>query len=189
MTPASHPRRAAFAGALALVLVLSRMTGALLMWLIGDDSLPSVPTTVDEPTEASSGENPASASSGSLPYAGRTAPAFTLKDPDGRLISLSDSQGSPVLINFWATWCGPCEVEMPAIQAAFQKHQDDGLSVRAIAVDDTAANVRQFFDKRGLTFQPLLDDGTVARAYPVFGIPTSFFPDRTGKSLPCTPGC
>ena len=80
-----------------------------------------------------------------------------------------------MLINFWATWCGPCEIEMPAIEAAYKDHQEDGLTVLAVAVDDSANNVRRFFEKHRLTFRPLMDDGEVARAYQVFGLPTSFF--------------
>jgi peroxiredoxin len=69
---------------------------------------------------------------------------------------------------------------MPAIQAVYETHREEGFAVLAIAVDDTAENVRGFFERHGLTFQPLMDDGTVSRAYRVFGLPTSFFVGPTG---------
>ena len=112
---------------------------------------------------------------------GETAPDFTLIDLEGQPVSLSDWQGRPVLINFWATWCGPCEVEMPAVQAAYEAHQEDGLVVLAVAVEDTAENVERFFAKHDLTFQPLMDDGVVSRAYRVPGLPTSFFVNADGQ--------
>jgi peroxiredoxin len=70
---------------------------------------------------------------------------------------------------------------MPTIQTAFEKHQADGLMVLAIAVDDDRDDVQRFFDKYDLTFQPLLDDGTVASMYQVFGLPTSFFINADGE--------
>ncbi len=85
------------------------------------------------------------------------------------------------MINFWASWCGPCEVEMPAIQAAYQAHQEDGLVVLAVAVDDSVKNVQRFFDEHDLTIWPLMDDGNVSRAYQVFGLPTSYFVGPDGK--------
>jgi len=123
----------------------------------------------------------APSSTDGTPIMQRPAPDFTLPDPGGNPVSLSEWRGRPVLINFWATWCGPCEVEMPTIQAAYEKHQADGLIVLAVAVEDNADDVRRFFDSYGLTFQPVLDDGTTARSYAVFGLPTSFFVDAEGQ--------
>jgi peroxiredoxin len=70
---------------------------------------------------------------------------------------------------------------MPIIEAAYQEHQEDGFVVLAVAVDDSETHVRRFFDKQGLTILPLIDDGTAARAYQVFGLPTSFFIGSDGK--------
>ena len=110
-----------------------------------------------------------------------TAPNFRLPDSRGNTLSLADYHGKVVILDFWATWCGPCKLEMPAIQAAYQMHQEDGLVVLAIAVDDSVSNVRRFFDEYGLSFQPLMDDGTVSRAYQVFGLPTSVFIGSDGN--------
>jgi cytochrome c biogenesis protein CcmG/thiol:disulfide interchange protein DsbE len=172
MSHSPHPKRSNLAGILVLALVIVLLAGALLVRLVGTDG-----ATLETGAGAQAGETTTdeSRSAQSLPREGYTAPDFTLEGLDGQPVSLSDWRGRPVLINFWATWCGPCEVEMPTIQAAFQAHQGEGFVVLAVAVDDSAQNVRRFFEKYELTLQPLLDDGTASRAYQVFGLPTSYF--------------
>jgi peroxiredoxin len=162
-------------GPLVLILAVILLAGALLVRLAGDD-VPSLPTeAATEAARAESYKGPA--------REGRPAPDFTLLDLDGRPVSLSDWRGRPVLINFWATWCGPCEVEMSDIQAAYEAHAEQDFVVLAVAVDDNAQNVRRFFEKHNLTFQPLLDDGQVSGAYQVFGLPTSFFVNADGHII------
>jgi thiol-disulfide isomerase/thioredoxin len=181
MASTAQPKSAGVTGLLVLALIILLLAGAVLVRLVGDDS--AVVTTEAPGQVMGLSDNDASAAeapSGPL-RKGAVAPDFTLADLDGRPISLSDWQGRPVLINFWATWCGPCEVEMPTIQAAHDAHQEDGLVVLAVAVDDSAKNVRGFFDDRDLTLQPLMDDGTVASIYQVFGLPTSYFVAANGK--------
>ena len=113
---------------------------------------------------------------------GDMAHAFTLSDLEGNEVALSDFQGRPVLINFWATWCAPCRLEMPEIQKAFETHQDAGLAVLALNYDEQADDVGKFFyDELGLTFTPLLDEGAqVAEAYGAVGLPATFFIDPEG---------
>lgn len=109
------------------------------------------------------------------------APDFTLKTLDGRTVSLSDFRGKAVLINFWASWCMPCRVEMPAIERAYRRYRAEGFEVLAIDIEETPETVQDFVNELGLTFTVLLDeDGTVAQQYFVRGIPTSFFLDRQG---------
>jgi len=151
--------------------------GAVLVRVLGDTGAPATLGTINPSEESVAGETP---STGQL-RAGIIAPDFELSDLNGNQVRLSDFSGRPVLINFWATWCGPCEVEMPIIEAAFQAHGKDGLAVLAIAVDDSPASVQRFFDERELSFHPLLDDGTVSRVYQVFGLPTSYFVAADGK--------
>lgn len=117
------------------------------------------------------------------PVAGHPAPDFTLKTPDGREISLSDFKGRPVIINFWATWCGPCRVEMPHLQAAYEAHQKDGLVVLGVNLTerDNPTDIPDFLAEFGLTFPVVLDEsGNVAKTYRIFGQPASVFVDRKG---------
>lgn len=113
---------------------------------------------------------------------GNLAHDFQLQDLTGRSLSLSDFRGQPVIINFWATWCAPCRIEMPELQASFEKYKDDGLVILALDQDESPEVVRSFFhDELGLTFTPLLDvDQAVALQYGVFNFPTSFFINGDG---------
>jgi len=86
-----------------------------------------------------------------------------------------------VLINFWATWCGPCRAEMPIIQAAYERYREQGLVVLAVDVQEGPTFVERFAQQSGLTFTILYDrDGSVSDRYRIRGIPTSFFVDRQG---------
>jgi len=115
------------------------------------------------------------------PVAGALAPDFTLVNLEGDRVRLSDFHGQPVLINLWATWCGPCRIEMPAIQSRFEKYQDDGFAVLAVNFDEQRADVQAFRDEFGLTFQILLDPGAeVQKLYRNRSYPSSFFIDRAG---------
>ncbi|NIM92500.1 MAG: redoxin domain-containing protein [Anaerolineales bacterium] len=115
------------------------------------------------------------------PVLNAPAPDFTLTNLEGDEVSLSDFQGQPVLINFWATWCAPCRIEMPAIQDRFERFSTDGLAVLAVDFDEPASDVQAFGDELGLTFDLLLDPGAeIQRLYLVQGYPTSFFVDREG---------
>ncbi len=116
------------------------------------------------------------------PTVGDTAVNFTLTDLNNTPISLTQFQGHPIILNFWATWCAPCRVEMPELQAAYEAHQDDGLIILALDQDETPEQVRAFFDEMDLTFIPVIDEnGTVSRQYGVFNFPTSFFINGEGQ--------
>ncbi len=109
---------------------------------------------------------------------------FTLRDLDGNPVTLSQFGGRPVIINFWATWCGPCRIEMPHLQAAFEQRQDDGLVILALDQDEAADTVAAFFyDEFGLTFTPVLDEGKLtAQNYGLVGtLPTSVFINPDGE--------
>ncbi len=115
-----------------------------------------------------------------LPEKGAPAPDFTLQDLQGRQLTLSDLRGSFVLVNFWATWCGPCRVEMPALQSRFERYSPD-LRVVAVNFDEPQDTVQAFADELGLTFDILLDPGAkVQDLYRIRGYPTSIFVDREG---------
>lgn len=114
---------------------------------------------------------------------GDPAPPFSLQDADGNTVALSDFAGRPVMINFWATWCAPCRLEMPELQAAYETHADDGFVILALNQDESVAQIDAFYDELGLTFPALLDTNMiVATAYGAFSIyPSSYFIDRAGN--------
>ncbi len=114
---------------------------------------------------------------------GNTAPDFELPALEGENISLSSLRGSPVLLNFWATWCPPCREEMPYLQSIHQKWSGMGLRILAIDVGESPSTVRKFIEERAFTFTVLLDaDQRVAlEKYNVRNIPTSYFIDKEGK--------
>jgi peroxiredoxin len=115
------------------------------------------------------------------PVVGAPAPNFTLRGLDGADVTLADLRGQVVLLNFWATWCGPCEAEMPAIQDRYETFKDSGLTVLAVNLAEPEADVRAFVERLGLTFTILLDPSeTVFDLYRVRGYPTTFLVDRAG---------
>ncbi len=115
------------------------------------------------------------------PVVGALAPDFTLANLEGENISLSDFNGQPVLINLWATWCGPCRIEMPTIQSRFEEYRDEGFIVLAVNFDEQRTDVQAFRDEFGLTFQMILDPGAeVQKLYRTRSYPSSFFVDRNG---------
>lgn len=109
--------------------------------------------------------------------AGDQAYSFALTNLDGAPVALNDFAGQPVLVNFWATWCPPCRLEMPEFQRAIEAHEQDGLVILAINEYEDADTVRSFFsDEMGFTFTALLDsEGAVGKAYGATGLPASFF--------------
>ena len=108
---------------------------------------------------------------------------FALQGVDGQAVTLSQFIGQPILVNFWATWCGPCRIEMPEIQAIWEEHKDDGLVVLALDQSETAEDVQAYFDELGLTFTPLLDEGNdTAKNFGLQGtLPASVFINPDGE--------
>ena len=112
---------------------------------------------------------------------GNLAPDFQLQNLDGQTVSLSNLRGKPVLINFWATWCGYCVDEMPYIQEIYEAWLAQGLEVLAINDAESAARVKDFIQDNSLSFTVLLDTSRrVAQQYNVTGYPRTFFIDKDG---------
>ena len=114
---------------------------------------------------------------------GMPAPDFQLKSLDGQTVSLGSLRGRPVMLNFWATWCGPCRVEMPFIQGVFEDSDwaEQGLMVLGVNLGDSPSAVRSFMEDNGLSFTVLLDaDQSAAQDYNIRGIPTTYFIDKNG---------
>ena len=124
---------------------------------------------------------------------GKPAPAFTLTTLDGKKVSLSDYKGHPVLVNFWATWCGPCKIEMPWFEEFNKQYAAEGFVILGLADDvdagkDTITKVAQ---KTGVTYPILLTDGKVQKSYAPGGmdyLPMSFYVDRNGVIVEETAG-
>ncbi len=112
---------------------------------------------------------------------GNPAPDFQLQSLDGQTVSLGNLQGKPVLINFWATWCGPCRSEMPYIQEIYEEWTNKGLLGLAINIGESSSKAEEFMQSNSLSFAVLLDTKQdVAQRYNITGIPTTFFIDKDG---------
>jgi peroxiredoxin len=112
---------------------------------------------------------------------GSPAPDFELDDLDGNRVKLSDLRGRPVVLNFWATWCGPCRVEMPAIEQVYQTYREQGVVVLGVDVQEPPAKVSEFVKNGNFSWRFALDSrGEVMRQYRVVGLPTSVFIDKDG---------
>jgi thiol-disulfide isomerase/thioredoxin len=115
---------------------------------------------------------------------GFIAPDFKLSDINGKEYQLSDLQGKMVIVNVWASWCKPCQYEMPAMQKIYEKYSDKDLILLAVnnTYQDNLADVIEFVDVNKLTFPILLDvEGEVSNLYQVQALPSTYFIDRSGK--------
>ena len=133
-----------------------------------------------EPAETTINQLP---TGGDILAVGDLAYDFALTDVEGNLVQLSHLSGKPVIINFWATWCGPCLVEMPELEAAYQAYQDEGLVILALDQQESAEDVAQFFNEMELSFTAVLDEeGLISELYGVANIlPTTFFINGDGE--------
>jgi peroxiredoxin len=115
----------------------------------------------------------------------RAAPDFYLRSLDGEPLRLSDLQGKPVLVNFWAAWCTSCREEMPDLIKAYEQNKANGLVVIGVNLREAEPRVRDFVDEFGMPFPVVFDrNGEVARTWriggPSQGVPSSYFIDRQG---------
>ena len=153
--------------AVAVALVVA--IGALFAWreLGGDDGPPSVIEVSEAALRVEIGQ---------------PVPDFRLDTPDGGELRLSDFRGQAVVLNFWATWCGPCRAEMPELQSIYDEHAAAGtLTVLGIDEMESADAVNGFIAALALTFPMALDrSGEVAERYGLIGLPGTFFIDAEG---------
>lgn len=117
------------------------------------------------------------------PHKGFKAPNFTLETVDASSYSLSDLRGQVILINFWASWCPPCQAEMPDLLKVYEDYNQEGFIILAInsTIQDTLEDARSFVQVNQLSFPILIDPtGEVTEAYQIRALPTSLFIDRNG---------
>ena len=118
---------------------------------------------------------------GQAPQVGKPAPDFKLLGLDSQMTSLKDYRGKPVILNFWATWCGPCRYEMPFFQQVWEEKSGEGLVILAVNIGEKVSEVKGFIDETGFTFPVLLDSNQdVTLKYNVRSIPSTFFIDSSG---------
>jgi peroxiredoxin len=112
---------------------------------------------------------------------GRPARNITLETLDGTEVSLSDYEGSVVLVNFWATWCPPCRAEIPSFEAAYEAHKDEGFVVLGVDVEESPDRVAPFVAEFQMTYPILLDEkGKIVQEWRARGLPMSLVVDRDG---------
>lgn len=113
----------------------------------------------------------------------RPAPPFTLKDANGKSVSLFDYKGKVVLLNFWATWCGPCKIEIPWFMEFEKKYKDRGFAVIGVAMDEEGWEVvRPYIQEKKINYRIVMGNDSVAASYGgVDSLPTTFLIDRQGR--------
>ena len=128
---------------------------------------------------------PSSLPTGELKSEGqrKQAPNFSLKDADGNAVNLSDYRGKVVLVNFWATWCGPCEAEIPWFIEFEKKYKDQGFAVLGVSMDDDGwKSVRPYVASHKINYRVMIGSELVSQQFgEIESLPTSFVLDRAGR--------
>ncbi len=121
---------------------------------------------------------------------GYQAPGFTVRNLQGNRVTLADFKDKVVIVNLWATWCGPCRVEMPGFEKLYRRFRSEGLTILGVSLDkDADDKVEKFVDDHDLSFPILLDDrGEVEKRYSTFTIPSTYVIDRTGRIVAVVDG-
>lgn len=179
--PASSKMRLVAVAATAIALVAISIP---FVWQPHAESDPSATLAADVTPAASHDSTAASADSGACMANAKPANFdFTIKDLEGRDVALSAYKGKVVLLNFWATWCGPCKAEIPGFVELQEKYKDD-LVIVGFSVDDTADKAKVFAAEYKMNYPILLGEGRedVQDAYgPIWGIPASFLISKDGR--------
>lgn len=124
---------------------------------------------------------PAASTAGNIAD-GANAPAFQLASMNGKPLSLGELKGQVVLINFWASWCGPCRQEMPILEQLYHSYQAAGFTLVGVNVEPNANDAQKFLKGTPVSFPILFDpDSKVSKLYEVTGMPSTVILDRNGK--------
>ncbi len=166
---------------LAIILLVALLVvGCRLSPAPSGGTVPTTPTPQPAPAPTTTVPSPTPTVTEGI-QVGNLAPNFKLPDLGGQIISLADLRGKPVLINFWATWCPPCKLEMPYLQQIYDVWMVKGLVLLAIDIGESSSTVTEFMSANNLSLPVVLDiDKKVALTYGIAAIPTTFFIDRNG---------
>ena len=130
---------------------------------------------------------------------GKVAPALTLADLNGNKVSLASYKGRPLVVDFWATWCGPCKVEIPWFEKLHEQYSSQGLEILGVSTDDLdrddpaklftqKRDIADFASKMHMNYPVLLGEDAVEDKWGIDAMPTTFFIDRNGKIVASTVG-
>lgn len=109
---------------------------------------------------------------------------FTLKDVSNKKVSLKDFKGKVVMLNFWATWCGPCRIEMPSMEKLYRQFREKGFVILAVASGDDTDSVDRFIKDYNISFPALMDSNmVVSDSYKVWALPTTYFINSKGQII------
>ena len=133
------------------------------------------------------------------PLNGKAAPSFTLQDLSGKQVSLASYKGRPLVVDFWATWCEPCKVEIPWFEKLHEQYAKDGLEILGVSTDDLdrddpaklftqKRDISEFVSKMHMNYPILLSAESVENQYQIDATPTTFFIDKNGKIVASTVG-
>jgi len=113
---------------------------------------------------------------------GRTAPQWTLEDANGKPVKLAQFAGHPIVMDFWATWCGPCQIEIPWWQELQKQYAGQGLVIIGVSEDSNLADVQKYLKTNPINYQIVWDNSTLQSTYgSPFGLPTTLFINKDGK--------
>jgi thiol-disulfide isomerase/thioredoxin len=158
-----------------LMIGLALMIGAVALFLYERNQAPA--TGEADPSAAVPAPAPAPA------IRGVAAPNFELPDVNGAMVKLSDFKDKVVLVNFWATWCAPCEIETPWFVEFDKKYRENGLQIVGISLDEEGVEpVKKFMERYGIEYKIVMGNEETAQSFGgVIGLPTSFIVDKEGK--------